>query len=66
MSNYGPESAEGRIERICVQCGATFRTNWPRQKYCSNACKRRAQNARHYQQHRKKIIARVLKNQKGD
>jgi len=56
VSNYGPESSEeGRFERKCVACGAAFRTNYPRQKYCSNACKRRAQNARHFERHQEQI-----------
>lgn len=32
--------------------------------YCSMACKRRANNRRHYQRHRDEVIERNIENQK--
>ena len=51
MSNTGPldTNSTGAFERECAGCGTAFRTNYPRQRYCSNRCKRRAQNRRAYQ-----------------
>ena len=65
MSNTGPlpPTPAGAFKRTCEGCGETFHTDWPRQRYCSPACKRRAQNKRHYATHREKIIARNLRNQ---
>jgi len=50
MSNYGPISTTdtGAFERTCVECGNRFRTDEPRQRYCSVKCKRSAQNRRAY------------------
>ena len=69
MSNTGPAAPTpaGAFKRTCEGCGETFRTDHPHQRYCSPACKRRAQNARHYARHSEQIIARNLRNQqKGD
>jgi hypothetical protein len=65
MSNTGPAAPTpaGAFERTCEGCGETFRTDWPRQRYCSPACKRNVQNARHYAKHRETIIKRNLHNQ---
>lgn len=54
MSNYGPVGTDpkGKFDRRCQNCGKKFRTNSPRQRYCSNTCKRSAQNRR-YHKHRK-------------
>ena len=66
MSNTGPAAPTpaGAFERTCPGCGETFRTDHPRQEYCRPACKRQAQNARHYATHREKIIERNLRNQR--
>jgi len=66
VSNYGPGAPEpeGRFERTCKACKVTFRTDKPRQRYCSNRCKRQAQNKRHYCKHRQEIVRRVRRNQK--
>lgn len=60
MSNYGPGSGEeGRFEHACAECGAIFCTNYPRQRYCSNVCKRRAQNVRHFERHQEQLQERA-------
>lgn len=66
MSNTGPAAPTpaGAFERTCEGCGEAFRTDSPRQRYCSPRCKRRAQNARHYRRHRGKITERNLRNQR--
>ena len=50
--NYGPSSTDpkGIFRRTCP-CGKAFRTNHPFQRYHTPACKRQAQNRRHYQRH---------------
>ena len=65
MSNTGPAAPTpaGAFKRTCEGCGETFRTDSVRQRYCSPACKRKAQNKRHYARHREKIIKRNLRNQ---
>lgn len=67
MSNYGPQPGHPKIgdfERQCVGCEITFHTDNPRQQYHDRACKRAAQNKRHYKRHRKEIIKRNLHNQR--
>lgn len=58
MSNYGPlhTSPTGAFTRVCEHCGQKFRTDNARQRYCSNACKRSAQNRRFYGK-RKRFVA---------
>lgn len=60
MSNYGPQPPipAGRFERRCRNCGRIFRTDHPRQQYCSVRCKRSAQNRRYYRRHRTRILSR--------
>lgn len=56
MSNEGPLATNptGAFERVCAGCGTTFRTDLPRQRYCSNACKRAAQNRRAYERRKER------------
>ena len=62
--NYGPisQTDTGDYASACKACGKEFRTDSPRQIYCSPPCKRREQNLRYYEQHRESIISRVLRN----
>jgi hypothetical protein len=57
--NYGPNPPvpAGAFERVCPRCGEEFRTDHPRQVYCSPACKRSVQNARAYRKHKRATSA---------
>ena len=60
MGNYGPLGAKGgEYEKICPTCNRKFYTNYERQVYCSNRCKRRLQNRRHYE--RKQTLHALLR-----
>jgi len=65
MSNYGPvsTSVDGQFERRCANCGKRFRTDHPHQRYCSNRCKRSAQNRRYYRRRRRVTAAMRLANE---
>jgi len=58
MSNYGPQSQAvvGDYNATCHACQKPFRTDHPRQLYCSTPCKRHAQNQRYYTAHRTAVI----------
>lgn len=43
---------DGHITRKCWVCGDEFETATTQARYCSDACKREAQNERFYQYHR--------------
>ncbi len=45
-----PSNANPRVTKKCEQCGDSFRTRNQDKKYCSDDCKKSAQNARHYRQ----------------
>lgn len=62
--NYGPisQTDTGDYASVCETCGKEFRTDSPRQIYCSPGCKRRRQNRRYYRTHRRNVITRVLRN----
>ncbi len=61
--NYGPSSTDskGIFHRTCP-CGKEFRTNHPFQRYHAPACKRQAQNRRHYERHGDQLRAKSLQH----
>lgn len=62
---FAPRSdPQGEYTRTCPACGQEFRTDNPRAKYCTYECRRQAQNRRHYEAHRKDIIAAVIERRK--
>ena len=56
MGNYGPVGTDpkGKFDRRCQNCDQKFSTNSPRQKYCSNRCKRSAQNQRYHERRKER------------
>jgi hypothetical protein len=51
----------GSYRRACACCGAEFRTDEPRTKYCSLSCKAAAANQRYYEAHREEVIRKVIR-----
>jgi hypothetical protein len=54
--NYGPAGTTpaGIFRRVCPACRQEFRTDHPHQRYCSERCKRKMQNARAYRRRKAK------------
>lgn len=50
--------------KFCPTCGKPFVPDSERSVYCAPACKKRAQNRRYYQRHRKTVIRRVIERRK--
>jgi hypothetical protein len=66
--NIGPAGTvpAGEFEKVCPGCDGAFRTDSPRQVYCSPKCKRKCQNARHYQRHATSIKAQARERRKEE
>lgn len=61
-TNDNAHTPNGDYRKVCQQCGAAFRADDERYKYCSMACYRREHNKRYYKRHAERILLRQRKD----